>query len=111
MKIEDAQEMMRQIYFERDSERGIPATLLRTFQELAELNDAIIGEQGRNAVSEEVADVFAWLCSLANLLDIDVKKAFFSKYAGVCPKCGGNPCQCRPDPSIDGHKSKGLKAQ
>ena len=96
MKIEDAQEMMRQIYLERDRERGIRGTVLRTFQELAELSDAIMADSGESAISEEIADVFAWLCSVANLLEIDISKSFYAKYTDACSKCKKNPCVCPP---------------
>lgn len=94
MELEEAQEMMRQIYFERDRERGVNHALLRTFQELAELNDATIQEKGREAVADELADVLAWICSLANLLNVDLTAALHEKYSGVCSKCGESPCIC-----------------
>lgn len=94
MKIEDAQDMMRKIYLERDRARGVEGTLERTREELFELSIAIIQKDGRHAVSEEIADVFAWLCSLANLLDIDISKVFYEKYTDVCSKCKKSPCSC-----------------
>jgi NTP pyrophosphatase (non-canonical NTP hydrolase) len=94
MKIEDAQEMMRRIYFERDSARGITGTLQRTSEELTELNDAIIQKSGRQSLEEEIADVFAWLCSLANLLNINISDVFYTKYTDVCSKCKQSPCSC-----------------
>ncbi|MFW9957836.1 MAG: MazG nucleotide pyrophosphohydrolase domain-containing protein [Candidatus Odinarchaeota archaeon] len=94
MKIEDAQEMMRKIYFERDRARGVRGTFQRTSEELNELREAILKEKSRTSLEEEIADVFAWLCSLANLLDIDVSEAFYKKYTDTCSKCKQNPCTC-----------------
>jgi len=94
MKIEDAQEMMRKIYFEKDRQRGIKGTFRRTSEELDELEEAILQERGMLSLEEEVADVFAWLCSLANLLGIDISEAFYRKYTDVCSKCRQNPCIC-----------------
>ncbi len=94
MKIEEAQEMMRKIYLERDRARGVEGTLKRTFEELEELREAIQNEDTELAISEEVADVFAWLCSLANLLEIDVANAFYKKYSDTCSKCKESPCVC-----------------
>ncbi|MCJ7817523.1 MAG: nucleotide pyrophosphohydrolase [Candidatus Thorarchaeota archaeon] len=94
MKIEEAQKMMRKVYWERDKKRGVEGTLQRTREELAELNAAILEKEGTIAVEEEIADVFAWLCSLANLLDIDVSKAFYKKYTDACSKCKQSPCAC-----------------
>jgi NTP pyrophosphatase (non-canonical NTP hydrolase) len=96
MKIEDAQEMMRKVYWERDRKRGVEGTLQRTREELAELSAAILEMEGVKAVEEEMADVFAWLCSLANLLDVDVSEAFYKKYTDACSKCKQAPCTC-PD--------------
>lgn len=97
MNIEEAQEMMRKIYLERDKARGVEGTLKRTFDELEELKEAIENKSTTVAIADEVADVFAWLCSLANLLEIDVSDAFYKKYSDVCSKCKESPCAC-PDP-------------
>lgn len=94
MNIEEAQEMMRKIYLERDRARGVEGTLERTFDELEELREAIQNKDTKLAISDEVADVFAWLCSLANLLEIDVANAFYKKYSDVCSKCKESPCVC-----------------
>ena len=94
MRIDEAQEMMRRVYFERDRVRGIEGTLVRTLEEMEELKEALIGEHSLESVKEEVADVFAWLCSLANLLDIDIASAFFAKYSNSCSKCRKSPCEC-----------------
>jgi NTP pyrophosphatase (non-canonical NTP hydrolase) len=94
MKIEDAQEMMRKIYFDRDKARGVRGTLQRTREELNELEEAILQEKGLLSLEEELADVFAWLCSLANLLDIDMSEAFYDKYTDSCSKCKQSPCIC-----------------
>ncbi len=94
MRIEEAQEMMRRVYFERDQVRGLEGTLKRTYDELQELREAIESEEDKIAIADEIADVFAWLCSLANLLEIDVSDAFYKKYSDVCSKCKKSPCDC-----------------
>ena len=94
MDTKEAQEMMRRIYLHRDKARGVERTILRTFQELGELSDAILSEQEANVIASEMADVFAWICSLANLFDIDLSEALYEKYSGVCSKCGRAPCEC-----------------
>jgi NTP pyrophosphatase (non-canonical NTP hydrolase) len=98
MDIREAQEMMRRIYLERDRERGIERTLLRTYEELAELSEAIQREKERAEIEDEFGDVFAWLCSLANLLDVDLESALIHKYNHVCSRCGSSPCQCPTRP-------------
>ena len=98
MDTKEAQDMIRRIYLKRDRARGLERTLLRTFEELGELSDAILRSKSRNEMSDEIADVFAWLCSIANLLDIDLSEALYNKYNGVCSKCGRTPCECTEAP-------------
>ena len=94
MDTKDAQELMRRIYLERDKARGIERTLLRTFHELGELSDAVLKKEAKTEVEKEVADVFAWLCSVANLLNMDLSQALLKKYGNGCSKCGKTPCEC-----------------
>ncbi|MFW9851233.1 MAG: MazG nucleotide pyrophosphohydrolase domain-containing protein [Candidatus Thorarchaeota archaeon] len=94
MDTKDAQDLIRRIYLERDKERGVERTLLRTFQELAELSDAISKEHPMKEIQDEVADVFAWVISIANLLEIDLGKALLQKYNNACSRCGKVPCEC-----------------
>ncbi len=89
--------MMRRIYLERDKSRGVIGTLNRTIDELDELRDAIQNRDSESAIADEVADVFAWLCSIANLMDIDISEAFYKKYSDVCSKCKRSPCECPAD--------------
>jgi len=94
MDIKDAQNLIRKIYLERDRERGMERTLLRTFQELAELSDAISKDMSLKDIKDEVADVFAWVISIANLLDIDLGEVILNKYNNACSRCEKVPCEC-----------------
>ena len=94
MNISEAQDLIRRIYLERDKERGMERTLLRTFQELAELSDAISKGNPRKDIENEVADVFAWVISIANLLEIDLGTVLLDKYNNACSRCGKVPCVC-----------------
>jgi NTP pyrophosphatase (non-canonical NTP hydrolase) len=94
MDIEEAQDLIRRIYLERDKERGMERTLLRTFQELAELSDAISKELPLKDIEDEVADVFAWVISIANLLDMDLGEVLLEKYNNACSRCRKVPCEC-----------------
>jgi len=91
--IREFQEMMKHLYFNRDSERGVKGTYDWLGDELRELGEAL-EEKGEEAVEEEFADVMAWLASLANISGIDLEKATVNKYSGKCPKCQRSPCQC-----------------
>jgi len=85
--------MMRELYYEKDRKRGIQKTMLWLVQEIGELSRALL-EGNKSQVEEEIADVFAWLSSVANLLDIDLEQVAVNKYPGSCPRCGKNPCIC-----------------
>ena len=97
MDTKDAQDLMRRVPLARATARSLQCSLLRTFQELEELSEAILEEHSKDDISNEIADVYAWLCSLANLLDIDVSKAFYKKYIDACSKCRKVPCNCPPE--------------
>jgi len=84
---------MRRIYFHRDSERGTVGTFNWLVEEVDELREAL-KEGDKKAIENEFADIFAWLASLANVVNIDLEKAAISKYDNRCPKCGLIPCEC-----------------
>jgi len=84
---------MRQIYFHRDSKRGVTGTLNWLVDEVGELR-AAIKEEDKKALEDEFADVLAWLASLANVVDIDLEVATMKKYDSKCPKCHQVPCNC-----------------
>jgi len=74
MEIKEFQELIRRRYEKRDRQRGTPATFLWFIEEVGELATALSG--GRDtSKAEEFADVFAWLCTLANINDIDLEDA------------------------------------
>jgi NTP pyrophosphatase (non-canonical NTP hydrolase) len=49
-------------------------------EEVGELSTALVTQEDRKNMEEEFADVFAWLCTLANITDIDLEKVI-EKYA------------------------------
>jgi NTP pyrophosphatase (non-canonical NTP hydrolase) len=93
MQIRKFQEMMKRLYFKRDSERGIEGTFDWLVGEVAELGEELKGND-KEATEKEFADVIAWLASLANIIGIDLEKAAINKYNNKCPKCQSTPCQC-----------------
>jgi len=94
VQIREFQEMMRRIYFHRDSERGTWGTYDWLIDEVEELGVAL-KEKDQKATANEFADVIAWLASLANVANIDLEAAALQKYNGECPKCGQIPCRCK----------------
>ena len=93
MLIREFQDMMRLIYFQRDSDRGPEDTYRWLKEEVDELGAAMKKGDEKN-ISDEFADVIAWLASLANVLNIDLEEAAIGKYNNCCPKCGLMPCEC-----------------
>ena len=93
MHIHEFQDMMRRIYFQRDSKRGIKETFDWLVEEVEELGTALKGNNAK-ALEDEFADVLAWLASLANVVNIDLDDAATTKYDSKCPKCQKTPCKC-----------------
>jgi NTP pyrophosphatase (non-canonical NTP hydrolase) len=93
MHIYEFQEMMRRLYFHRDSERGTAGTYEWFTDEIKELGEAL-DVNDKKGLEGEFADVLAWLASLANITDIDLEKATLKKYDNKCPKCRHSPCEC-----------------
>jgi len=93
MHIHEFQEMMRTLYFHRDSQRGTEKTFEWLVEEVAELGEALKAGD-IEALENEFADVIAWLASLANITNVNLEKAALGKYNEKCPKCKYSPCQC-----------------
>lgn len=66
-------------YEKADRERGSAGTFLWFIEEVGELATALHGKDRAN-LEEEFADVFAWLCTLANINDVDLARAITTKY-------------------------------
>ena len=95
MKISEFQNLIKDLYFNQDRNRGIKGTFIWLIEEIGEFARIIRSKEFniKNA-SEELADIIAWTCSLANLIEIDLENAISKKYPGICLKCKSNPCIC-----------------
>jgi len=89
MHISEFQGFISERYEKRDRERGVPGTFLWFMEEVGELASALAGDDQDNRV-EEFADVFAWLCTLANISGVDLEKAC-EKYTKGGVKDGFKP--------------------
>lgn len=74
MHIREFQRFISEKYEKRDRQRGVPRTFLWFVEEVGELATALAGKNVKNK-REEFADVLAWLCTLANISNIDIEKA------------------------------------
>jgi NTP pyrophosphatase (non-canonical NTP hydrolase) len=95
MKISEFQNLIKDLYFERDRSRGINGTFIWLVEEIGEFARILRNKEIDiiNA-SEELADIVAWTSSLANLIGIDLESAISNKYPDKCLKCKSKPCIC-----------------
>ena len=92
MDLSELQRLMEDTYGERDRSRGVPASVAWLAEEVGEFAKA--ARKGSRAEQlEELADVLAWLASIANQLGLSMDEAV-QRYASGCPKCGDVPCRC-----------------
>jgi NTP pyrophosphatase (non-canonical NTP hydrolase) len=73
------QKLISDRYEATDRARGTPRTFLWFIEEVGELATAMNGDDRTN-LREEFADVLAWLCTLANINDVDLSEAVADKY-------------------------------
>ena len=89
------QQLIREMYFEKDQARGIEGTFMWLMEEVGELATAL-REGSEEDLSEEFADVLAWLTTIANVAGVDLTAAVNAKYGTGCPGCRELICAC-PD--------------
>jgi NTP pyrophosphatase (non-canonical NTP hydrolase) len=75
-------------YEKHDRARGTPGTWLHFSEEIGELARALARNDNKSNLEEEFADVVAWLCTLANINDVDLASAIRKKYLGSEPPKG-----------------------
>ena len=84
------QRHIRDRYYDTDAARGTPGTFMWFIEEVGELATTLHktrGEGGNTSggsthedLEGEFADVLAWLCTLANINDVDLDAAVRRKY-------------------------------
>jgi NTP pyrophosphatase (non-canonical NTP hydrolase) len=87
LTINGFQKHISERYEKVDRERGWPKTFAYFIEEVGELATALTGDDRAN-LEEEFADVVAWLCTLANISDVDLSAAIQRKYLGTAPPAG-----------------------
>ena len=75
MEIREFQDLIARRYKATDQARGVPKTFLWVMEEVGALAPALASQEDRANMEEEFADVLAWLCTLANITDVDLEKA------------------------------------
>lgn len=74
MEIAAFQQLMEDLYGSDDRERGVPSTVAWLCEEVGELAQAV-RKGSKEQQLHEFGDVLAWVCSLANQMDIDLTEA------------------------------------
>ena len=74
MDLNELQNLMENLYGEDDRDRGLPSTVAWLCEEVGELAQAV-RKGSREEQLHELADVLAWLASLANQLDLSLDMA------------------------------------
>lgn len=91
--LDEFQQLIRRMYFEKDKVRGVEGTFIWLIEEIGELATAL-----RTGTPEELAlefaDVLAWLATIANVANVDLSAAVAKKYGSGCPGCGQFVCTC-----------------
>src|SRR4051812_17549804 len=86
LTIAEFQKHISERYEAVDRERGWPKTFAYFVEEVGELATALTSEfktpEDRANLEEEFADLVAWLCTLANISNVDLAEAIRKKYLG-----------------------------
>ena len=95
MKISEFQNLIKDLYFKKDRNRGVNGTFIWLVEEIGEFARILRSKEiDIKNISEELADIIAWTNSLANLFDIDLESAISNKYPDLCLRCHSKPCKC-----------------
>jgi NTP pyrophosphatase (non-canonical NTP hydrolase) len=95
MKISDFQNLIQDLYLQKDLKRGVHSTFIWLVEEVGELATLLNSKSlDKIKISQELADIVAWTVSIANILHIDLETALYDKYPNICKKCGSSPCKC-----------------
>lgn len=93
ISLRDFQQLIRQMYLEKDVARGIDGTFMWLIEEVGELASSL-REGTTEEQAAEFADVLAWLVTIANVAGVDLTAAVGEKYGSGCPGCGRLVCTC-----------------
>ena len=88
LKLSEFQKHISDRYEAADRARGTPRTWMWFIEEVGELSHALARGDDRGNLEEEFADVLAWLCTLANINDVDLAKVVADKYLSGKPPEG-----------------------
>ena len=88
------QQLIRNMYHEKDAARGVEGTFMWLMEEIGELASSLRSGADPANTAAEFADVIAWLTTIANVAGVDLTTAIAAKYGHGCPGCGQFHCIC-----------------
>ncbi|MCH2101151.1 MAG: nucleotide pyrophosphohydrolase [Planctomycetes bacterium] len=88
LTVREFQRLIDLVYGQKDRDRGMEGTFLWFHEEVGELTRAVRRGHDRENLQEEFADVFAWLVSMASILEIDMEEAVNAKYGKAFKEAG-----------------------
>jgi len=91
--LRDFQQLIRDMYLEKDLARGVDGTFMWLMEEVGELAAALRNGTHQERLGE-FADVLAWLTTIANVAGVDLSEAVMLKYGSGCPGCSQFVCTC-----------------
>lgn len=112
LSMQQWQEHLAAMYGEINRSKGIDNCLRRLFDEATEVIEIAerLGEinihfsggvlEAHKLYIGEIADVFAWIMAVADLLNINLEEVVVEYYKNGCPHCTSNPCICPPEIQI-----------
>ena len=87
MTLREFQQLIRNMYHDKDAARGVEGTFMWLTEEIGELATALrSGSPEEQAL--EFADVLAWLATIANVVDIDLEQAIVKNMDRAVPAAG-----------------------
>jgi NTP pyrophosphatase (non-canonical NTP hydrolase) len=93
VSLADFQQLIRDMYLDKDVARGVDGTFMWFMEEVGELAAALRDGTHDDRMGE-FADVLAWLTTMANVVGVDLTQAVANKYGSGCPGCGHLVCSC-----------------
>lgn len=91
MTLNELQELVNTLYGNRDSARGLDATVESLDNRVHRLSDLAEAELDEKA--KTLSAVMVEVTSIANQAGVDLNEAL-RYYVHGCPECGNNPCDC-----------------
>ena len=107
MILREFQKNIDSIFGDRDKRRGISKSFNHLVEEIGELSQAM-RKNDRDKIEKEFSDVFAWLMTCANLVDIDIENAA-GRFFGKCPRCLSEKCICTEKNGIFNDEKKNIE--